>query len=342
MTNLGDFDFELPPHLIAQEPPARRRDARLLVWLGDGRYEHAAVSDIVARLRPDDLLVINDTKVFPARLFGRKRNGEAQVEVLLVRAQGRRWEALVRPGRRLPPGTTVDLAGDVPLEVGESSGFRLRWVQFPDGLDVFDHCRRHGHVPLPPYIERSDDHDDAERYQTVFARETGSVAAPTAGLHFDQQLLTDVVAAGATVAPVCLHVGPGTFRPVTADDVARGTLHSESYSVPKTTSEALRACRAAGGRVIAVGTTVCRTLESMDPTAVGDQSGETDLFLQPGSRLRVVDVLMTNFHLPGSSLIMLVAAFAGPRWKQAYATAIEHGYRFYSYGDANWIERGQT
>lgn len=339
-----DYDYPLPPERIAQSPLPRRRDSRLLVWRAGGEYEHRRFADVVDLLQPDDLVVLNDTRVFAARLYGRKESGEVEVEVLLVRPlEEGGWAALVRPGRRLRPGTRVVLAGGVRLEIGSSLPDRLRQVTALEGGDLLEICRHHGHVPLPPYIRREDVEDDRERYQTVFAREEGSVAAPTAGLHFDEDLLDSLRDRQVATARVTLHVGPGTFRPLSEEVLAAGRLHAEWREVPASTLRALRACRGRGGRVVAVGTTVCRSLESLpeplDPGTLADGvRGDTRLMIRPGHRFRWTDVLVTNFHLPRSSLLLLVDAFAGPRWREAYALAVREGYRFYSYGDANWIE----
>ena len=241
--------------------------------------------------------------------------------------------------RRLPEGSRVELDGGAAVEVGEDLG-RTRIVRFESDLDGWDVARLHGHVPLPPYIRRDDDVVDHERYQTVFARAEGSVAAPTAGLHFDSELLRALRSQGVEEARVTLHVGPGTFLPVDEEAWASGLLHEEFYEVPAETVSALHACRERSGRVVAVGTTVCRTLESLPADARGVQAGATRLFIRPPHEFRWVDALVTNFHLPKSSLIMLVAAFAGDRWREAYRQAVARGYRFYSYGDANFIEKG--
>ena len=341
---LDSFDFELPASSIAQHPLRERASARLLCWQRDGAFAHRHFGDLAALLAPGDLLVLNDTRVFAARLLGDKLLGRARIEVLLVRPREDRgvgvWEAMVRPGRRVPPGTEVLLEGGVAVRVGERTDEHTALVRFPAELDVFAHCDRHGHVPLPPYIERADEPADHIRYQTVFAVREGSVAAPTAGLHFDDALLARLRGRGVEVAKVTLHVGPGTFRPPDAASVERGELHAEWREVSDATLDALRACRARRGRVVAVGTTVCRTLESLPEDAQGEVRGDTRLFLRPGHVFRWCDVLITNFHLPRSSLLLLVAAFAGQRWRAAYELAIAEGYRFYSYGDANWIERG--
>lgn len=336
--SLDDYDFELPDRLIAQRPVPERRDARLLVWGADSTFEHRGFADVRSLLRPGDLLVLNDTRVFPARLLGRKLSGSAAVEVLLVQPTTAGWEALVRPGRRLPEGSEVLLEGDVRITVGSPAKDGLKTIRFEDGVDVLDHCSRFGHIPLPPYIQRRDDEEDRLRYQTVFARDVGSVAAPTAGLHFDDGLLAELQESGVEVAWVTLHVGPGTFRPVEEAQLSRGELHPEWREVPVATLEALRDCRARGGRIVAVGTTVCRSLESLDTESEGAVAGPTTLMIAPGFGFRYTDVLLTNFHLPRSSLLLLISAFAGERWREAYRIALAEGYRFYSYGDANWIE----
>lgn len=343
---LDAYDFELPAAAIAQRPPDERVGSRLLCWRGDGTFEHRRFDAVEQLLTPGDLLVLNDTRVFAARLFGHKQRGSARIEVLLVRAREELgasvWEAMVRPGRRVEPGTTVLLDGDVVVTIGGRTEDHTAFVHFPEGfsvLEVFAHCALHGHVPLPPYIERPDDPVDRVRYQTVFAAREGSVAAPTAGLHFDDALLGRLRARGVDLAHVTLHVGPGTFRSPDPAALAGGLLHPEWREVSDETLAALRSCRARNGRIVAVGTTVCRTLESIPEHAMGAVRGDTRLFLQPGHRFRWCDVLITNFHLPRSSLLLLVSAFAGPRWRAAYELAIAAGYRFYSYGDANWIER---
>jgi len=336
--SLDDYDFELPETLIAQRPAPRRVDSRLLVWSGDADFEHRQFADFPALLRAGDLLVLNDTRVFAARLFGRKLAGEATVEILLVRPSSTGWEALVRPGRRLPPGTEVRIEGGAVVEIADAAGPGLRIVHFPEGIDVSRYCSRFGHIPLPPYIRRDDEAVDHDRYQTVFAREEGSVAAPTAGLHFDENLLAEIRGRGVETARVTLHVGPGTFRPIDEEQLGSGELHPEWREVPVETLAALRRCRERRGRIIAVGTTVCRTLESLPVDAGESVRGATRLMIAPGFSFRFTDVLVTNFHLPRSSLLLLVSAFAGERWREAYALAVEQGYRFYSYGDANWIE----
>lgn len=336
---LDDFDYALPPELIAQRPAARRSDARMLVVDPSAdRIEDRQVRDLPQLLDPRDLLVFNDTRVLPARLRGRKDSG-GRVEVLVERVLGRD-EALchVRASKSPKPGARLLLAdGAVTAEVlgRDEDLFRLRFSVD----DLVAALERHGSIPLPPYIAREADDTDRERYQTVFGREPGAVAAPTAGLHFDEALLAAVAARGVDVAHVTLHVGAGTFAPVREQDIRRHRMHAERFRVEQPVVDAIAACRARGGRVVAVGTTVVRTLE----TAAADGelrafAGESRLFITPGYRFRVVDALLTNFHLPRSTLLMLVSAFAGrERILSAYAHAVAQRYRFFSYGDAMFI-----
>jgi S-adenosylmethionine:tRNA ribosyltransferase-isomerase len=321
-----DFDYELPEERIAQEP-APRGESRLLVLDAEGPQRHRQVRDLPTLLLPGDLLVLNDTRVIPARLYGRL--GEGKMEVLLVeKLDDREWEALVRPGRRARPGTEIVFEG-LSAEVGDKREDRYR-LRFSEPVEP--HLDRLGHIPLPPYIHRPDQPADRDRYQTVFARTPGAIAAPTAGLHFSERLLEEIAAAGIGIARVTLHVGIGTFKPVSAERVEDHRMDRERYEVGEETAEAIRRTRESGGRIVAVGTTVVRTLES---SAGEPGSGATELFITPGFRFRVVDVLMTNFHLPRSTLLMLVSAFAGrERVLAAYEEAIREGYRFYSYGDA--------
>jgi len=341
----SDFDYELPPGAIAQEA-VEPRDAARLMRLGrrEGPPSDHRFHDLPRLLRAGDLVVVNRSRVFPARLLGRRGAG-GRTELLLLRALGEdRWEALVRPGRRLRAGAvvTIDdgLAAVVETEGIGEEGRRRVWLQARTG-SVAAALERAGHVPLPPYIRRPDRPDDRARYQTVYARETGSVAAPTAGLHFTRALFEALGAAGVAVAEVVLHIGPGTFRPVTADEIEDHRLEPEPYLVPDETAAAVAAARGRGGRVVAVGTTVVRTLESAaraDGTVAAGE-GETSLVVRPGHCFRAVDALVTNFHLPRSSLLLLVAAFASrERVLAAYAEALRRGYRFYSYGDAMLVE----
>lgn len=333
-----DFDFELPETAIAQQP-APRGESRLLLLDRAGDDRHRYVRDLPRLLRPGDLLVLNNTRVIPARLFGRA--GEAKVEVFLVEPTGdREWDVLTRPGRKTRPGARVDFADGLTAEVLSVGDDGRRRVRFSD--DVEPHLERLGHVPLPPYIKRTDTDTDRERYQTVYASRPGAVAAPTAGLHFSTGLLAELRAAGIETAEVTLHVGIGTFKPVTAELLHEHRMDAERWEIPEAAATALRAARERGGRVVAVGTTVVRTLESaaLESGGIRAGGGSTRLFITPGFRFQAVDALLTNFHLPRSTLLMLVAAFAGQeRVLAAYREAIAAGYRFYSYGDAMLLER---
>jgi S-adenosylmethionine:tRNA ribosyltransferase-isomerase len=336
----ADFDYELPPGAIAQQA-APRGESRLLVLdaAPDGR--HRTVRDLPSLLAPGDLLVINDTRVIPARLFGRREGGEAAIEVLLLESTGpREWEALTRPGRRTRPGARIDFGAVSAEVVGVGEDGRRKLV-FSEPIEP--HLDALGHVPLPPYIDRDDTDSDRERYQTVYARSPGAVAAPTAGLHFDEALLAAVRARGVEVASVTLHVGIGTFRPVAVEEIGDHRMDRERYDIPAETARAILETRGRGGRVVAVGTTVVRTLEGRAAETGGDigaGSGVTEIFITPGYRFQVVDALLTNFHLPRSTLLMLVSAFAGrERVLAAYGEAVAAGYRFFSYGDAMFLTR---
>jgi len=336
---LEDFDYTLPPELIAQTPLPDRSNSRLLVLDGN-RLDDRSFAHLPGLLRPGDLLVFNDTRVIHARLHGVKATG-GQIEVLIERAIGPH-EALaqIRASKSPPTGTRLRLADafDVTVlgRVGEF--FHLR---FPDGDDLMDLLDRHGKLPLPPYIDRrADDHDES-RYQTVYAREPGSVAAPTAGLHFDQPLLDRLASQGVRCAWLTLHVGAGTFQPVRVSDLGAHRMHRERYVLPAETVDAIAETRRAGGRVIAVGTTSLRALEgAAQDGALQPGTGETEIFILPGFRFQVADALITNFHLPKSTLLMLVSAFAGmSAIRHAYAHAVANTYRFFSYGDAMFISR---
>jgi S-adenosylmethionine:tRNA ribosyltransferase-isomerase len=333
--SIDDFDYELPPELIAQHPSATRSGSRLLLLRGETRSDHR-FSELPQLLSPGDLLVFNDTRVIRARLFGRKETG-GRIEVLIERLLPE-GEALaqVHAGRAAQAGSTLDLDGGLRLRVlgREGEFYRLR---FPEGADALEVLERHGSVPLPPYIAHAPEPEDAARYQTVYARAPGAVAAPTAGLHFDEALLAALADRGVEFAYVTLHVGAGTFQPVRVKSLSDHRMHGERYRIPKATVEAIAAARARGGKIVAVGTTTVRCLEASGATA---GSGETDLFITPGFRFRVVDRLITNFHLPRSTLLVLVSAFAGVEpVRRAYRHAIERLYRFYSYGDAMLIDR---
>lgn len=335
------FDYELPEELIAQRPASPRDAARMLVLdRASGALTDATVRELPRFLSPGDLLVLNDTRVMPARLIGEKAGTGGAVEVLLLDAQGPGvWEALVRPGRRLRLGAEVLFGGGLlrarVVDATPSGGRILRFEW--EGSSFEQALHRLGEVPLPPYIKEK--LDDPERYQTVFSREEGSKAAPTAGLHFTPELLARLEEQGVEIAYVTLHVGLGTFRPVKSEYVHQHAMHAEYYRLPEATAEAVQRARARGGRVVAVGTTVVRTLEAQ---AAGGQvkagHGWTRIFIYPGYEFKAVDALLTNFHLPRSTLLMLVCAFAGrQRVLSAYERAKELGYRFFSFGDAMLI-----
>jgi S-adenosylmethionine:tRNA ribosyltransferase-isomerase len=336
----ADFHFDLPDELIARHPAPERSASRLLhLDGGTGAVADRRFRDLPQLLRNGDLLVFNDTRVVPARLFGHKRDSGGKVEVMLERMLGGgRAIVQLRASKPARAGTVIDFAGGCSLRVaGREDDF---WrVEFDaDAHEVFE---RHGETPLPPYLGRAEEPADRERYQTVYARAPGAVAAPTAGLHFDDSLLEGCRGAGAEFAYVTLHVGAGTFLPVRVDDLAQHRMHAEVYELPQATVDAVRATRARRGRVIAVGTTAVRSLESA-AAATGElqaTSAETRLFITPGSRFRVVDALVTNFHLPESTLLMLVSAFATREYLlAAYAHAVAQRYRFFSYGDAMFVE----
>ena len=335
----SDYDFDLPPVLVAQVPLERRDASRLMVvHRGTGVIEHRRFSEIADLLAPDDLLVVNRSKVVKARLLGTRAGSGAPAEVFLLSPLGGdTYEAMVSPGGKLKPGRVVEFSAGFTAEILSVTERRTRIVRLrcEDGVDAA--IERHGHIPLPPYIERPDTLVDVERYQTVYAREAGSVAAPTAGLHFTPELLATLDDRGVQRAEVILHVGAGTFKPVDVDDPADHLMHQERYTVPDVTAHAWAETRARGHRVWAVGTTTVRTLESAAATdgLVSPGSAETRIFIRPPQQLRAVDALITNFHLPRSTLIMLVAAAAGYELTmQAYREAIAQRYRFYSYGDA--------
>jgi S-adenosylmethionine:tRNA ribosyltransferase-isomerase len=333
------YDFELPRELIAQHPLAERDASRLMaVDRATGEISHRSFRDIVDLIAPNDVLVVNRTRVMRARLLGTRASG-APAEILLLKPLGDgRYEAMVSPGGKLRPGRRVDIAPGFSAEILEITVRRTRVVQLTSEMMRLDAAiEQFGHVPLPPYMERADSAEDNERYQTVFARESGSVAAPTAGLHFTDALFAKLSAKGVARAEILLHVGAGTFKPVEVEDPAEHVMHEEWYSISDETARTINARRAAGGKVWAVGTTSIRTLESSadENGHVRGGEGETRIFIRPPYRFRAVDRIVTNFHLPRSTLIMLVAAFAGyDLTMRAYQTAIAERYRFYSYGDA--------
>ena len=337
---VSDFDFDLPNEQIARFPAAERTGSRLLKLDGaSGSVQHGHFSDIEQLLEPGDLLVMNNTRVIPARLFGRKETG-GKLEVLVERVlESRKILAHVRSSKSPKPGARIYLADDqIEATVSGRQG-AMFLLDFED--DVLPQLKEHGHMPLPPYIDREDGSADRLRYQTVFAKKDGAVAAPTAGLHFDEALLERLEKKGVNKAFVTLHVGSGTFQPVRVDSIYDHEMHSEYIEVPESVCEAVRKTRARGNRVVAVGTTSVRCLESASATGeVQPFTGETDIFIYPGYNFRSVDAMITNFHLPQSTLLMLVSAFSGQEeMLNAYDVAVKEGYRFFSYGDAMWLTR---
>ena len=335
---LGDFDFALPPELIAQHPAIERSGSRLLDGTGPQPVDRI-FRDLPSLLAPGDLLVFNDTRVVKARLYGEKPTG-GKAELLIERVLGgREVAAHMKVSKKPPVGTQLAMQG------GFTATLQGRWpdadgplFRFTLSDDPHALMERHGHVPLPPYIEHGDTAQDVERYQTVFASKPGAVAAPTAALHFDQPLLDQLEARGVLRASVTLHVGAGTFQPVKTENIAEHTMHSEWYDVPIVTQRAIADARERGSRVVAVGTTTVRTLESWAST--GQSRGDTRIFITPGFRFQQVDLLLTNFHLPRSTLLMLVSAFAGyDRIMDLYRHAVAQRYRFFSYGDAMLLAR---
>ncbi len=332
---LSDFDYHLPEELIAQQPLADRAGARMLVVdRQTGAWQDRLFRDLPGYLHAGDCLVLNDSRVFPSRLYGHREHGTGgRVEVFLTKPisdDGATWEALVRPGKKMRTGERVIVSDELSIEILGRGEFGERTVRLRPTGDLFEVLDRVGHVPLPPYIRRADTRDDRDRYQTVFARERGSVAAPTAGLHFTPEILDKCRVAGANVAHVTLHVGLGTFQPLHDDEIERVHLHSESFTVPE---ETLRAMDAAS-RVVAVGTTSVRAIESAARAATAD----TSLFIYPGFEFRRTGAMLTNFHLPKSSLMVLVCAFAGRELAlAAYRHAVDQRYRFFSYGDCMLI-----
>ncbi|MGI6252067.1 MAG: tRNA preQ1(34) S-adenosylmethionine ribosyltransferase-isomerase QueA [Aminivibrio sp.] len=338
-----NYDYHLPEELIAQNPAEPRDSSRLLVLSRQkGVMEHALFSSLGDYLRQGDLLVLNDTRVIPARLRGKKAPGGGRVELLLIRAMDakfRRWEAFVRPGRRIPPGTRIALGEGTEVLAGDRLEEGIRVVEFPEGTDVLPLLARIGEMPLPPYITRSS--APPSSYQTVFAQKNGSAAAPTASLHFTVPLLEKLKKErGVETAWLTLHVGPGTFRPVKCPDLREHRMHEEFCVLPEDTRNMILKTRSAGGRIVAAGTTAARTLESFAREDGSLEWGEksTGLFIYPGYRFKITDGLITNFHLPRSSLLMLTTAFAGfDNVKKAYEEAVAQEYRFFSFGDAMLI-----
>jgi len=353
--DLAAFDYHLPEELIAQEPPPDRAASRMLVvYRREGRFEDRQFRDLPSFLGPGDCLVLNDSRVFPARLFGhragvhslpvgknnpkRREHLSGRAEVLLLRplsADGKDWDALVRPGRKMRVGERIRFDDCLEGEIVARGELGERTIRFLTAADPWQEFERIGHVPLPPYIKRGDRPADRERYQTVFAREKGSVAAPTAGLHFTPELLDQCRMRGAEIACVTLHVGLGTFQPLHTEQVEQARLHTERYRITEENATRMRVAR----RLVAVGTTSVRTLESaMRRDGIAAQEGETDIFIYPGFEFRAAGAMLTNFHLPRTSLLLLVCAFAGTDLAlAAYRHAVERAYRFYSYGDCMLI-----
>jgi S-adenosylmethionine:tRNA ribosyltransferase-isomerase len=334
----SDFDYALAADRIAQDPLPDRAASRLLVLdRASGAIRHTQFAAIVDLVAPQDVLVVNASRVIPARLHGTRESGGA-AELLLVRElPDGTWLALGHPGGKLKPGRRVTVGGDCVVEITSVEGGGLRRVRFVGALDARAALARYGEVPLPPYIRRPPRAEDRARYQTVYAEHDGSVAAPTAGLHFTRELLERLEAEGVAVAAVDLHIGPGTFKPVETDDLSRHPMHEEQYTVSAAAADVINQRRRAGGHVWAVGTTVVRTLETVagQDGAIRPGTGETRLFIHPPYAFRAVDRLVTNFHLPRSTLLMLVCAFGGyAQVMEAYRQAVAQGYRFYSYGDA--------
>ena len=346
--DLSEFDYRLPEELIAQEPLADRAGSRMLIlYRAEGRWEDRWFRELPQFLGPGDCLALNDSRVFPARLFGHRAGIHAlpigktnpkrqeflsgQIEVLLLRRtseDGKTWEALVRPGRKLRVGERIHFHGGPQAEIVGRGAYGERQIRFETDGDLLEEFEKIGHIPLPPYIKRGDEAADRERYQTVYARQRGSVAAPTAGLHFTPEILAQCRAAGAEIAYLTLHVGLGTFQPLHEEQIALGRLHAEWFRISAENQAKLRAA----GRVVAVGTTSVRAIESALHS--GRPEGETEMFIQPGYQFRGVGAVLTNFHLPRTSLILLVSAFAGRELMlAAYRHAVEKRYRFYSYGD---------
>lgn len=340
--NVDAYDFHLPEELIAQTPLADRSSSRLLlVNKEDGELAHRHFTDIIDYLQPGDTLVLNDTRVIPARLFGVKEDTGAKAEVLLLKNLGDdRWEALVKPGKKLKTGAVIIFSDELRAVIEDEAdmgGRTLRFIYQGIFQEILD---RLGTMPLPPYIKET--LDDRERYQTVYAKHEGSAAAPTAGLHFTEELLAQIEAKGVNIAYITLHVGLGTFRPMSVEKVEEHVMHSEFFVMSQETADIINATKEKGGRVVAVGTTSCRTLETVGKQCEGgplvECSGWTDIFIYPGYKFSVVNALITNFHLPKSTLVMLVSALAGREHiLAAYEEAIEQKYRFFSFGDAMFI-----
>ena len=337
---VSDFSFDLPDHLIAKHPAKERSNSRLLhLNAATGEISHRHFTSLPELLDAEDLLVFNDTRVIPARFFGRKETG-GKVELLLERIVSKNEAmAQIRVSKSPKMGANIRLDGDISVKLLDKEGSFYR-ILFPDP-GVSEIALKYGHMPLPPYIDRADEELDYDRYQTVYARRDGAVAAPTAGLHFDEKVFFDISEKGIRKTEVTLHVGAGTFQPVRTENVEEHEMHREFLEVSDRASKEVEDCRRRGGRVVAIGTTSVRSLESASTRgSVSPFNGETEIFISPGYEFRSVDAMVTNFHLPGSTLLMLVSAFAGmSNIKAAYQSAIEESYRFFSYGDAMLITR---
>jgi S-adenosylmethionine:tRNA ribosyltransferase-isomerase len=342
-SDIEQYDYDLPQGMIALYP-AEPRDSSRMMFLPriDGNPEHARFRDFPEFLRAGDLLVLNDSRVFPARLYGNKKGTGGKVEIFLLgKLNNGSWEALVRPGRRLPPGTEVELRGGFSASLGDRTASGGRIVRFSCDGDLMRKIWQYGDVPLPPYISRDPEEDDKGRYQTIYAKETGAVAAPTAGFHFTESVFEELSRSKVEIVNLTLHPGLGTFRPITAKDFNRHKMHPESFTIPPETSDRVNSAKREKRRIIAVGTTTARALESsrrsdgmVEPCAWRS----TELFIRPPYEFMVIDGLLTNFHLPKSTLLLLVSALAGrERVLSAYQEAVNEGYRFYSYGDAMLI-----
>lgn len=344
--NINEFDYHLPQELIAQKPADKRDSSRLMVvHRNSGKVEHRHFFDILEYLNPGDCLVLNNSKVLPARLFGEKEQTGAKVEFLLIkRVEDDVWETMVRPGKRLKPGDTVAFSPDFKADIVDYGKDGTRLVRFRYNGIFMERLEELGKMPLPPYIERESDAEDAERYQTVYCKEEGSVAAPTAGLHFTEALLKQAEDKGIEIAYVTLHVGIGTFRPVKCENIEEHQMHFEEYEITRENADKINRVKQNGGRIISVGTTSTRTLESAAVLKDGSYeaaagSGSTGIFIYPGYSFKMIDSLITNFHLPKSTLLMLISAlYDREKILEIYKIAVEEKYRFFSYGDAMFIE----
>ena len=338
--NLSDFDYHLPPELIAQEPLNERDSSRMMVLNRKTEsIETRIFSQLPAFLQKGDMLVLNNTKVIPARLIGRLMGRDKPAELLLLRKISEQtWECMVKPGRYLKPGDGIQFDHGIEARISGLAEKGLRLVEFKSGQPLEILLPQLGKVPLPPYIKK--EVDSSDQYQTIYARENGSAAAPTAGFHFTERVFEALKEKGVDLAYITLHIGPGTFQPVKADDIRDHVMHREYFKINDVTAEQINRCRSAGGRIVAVGTTVCRVLESVvdEQGVMHSADRSTDLYIYPGYRFRAVDAMLTNFHLPRSSLIMMICALAGYEFTmQAYRQAVKEKYRFFSFGDCMFI-----